>query len=189
MIIEAVIISLLILFFSGKKINESIEFKSFGLLFCVLGVGLSLINFIFTINDFGQITLFFVKNYYFSHLLALLLIIIGLLINYELPGLILIAAGFFANFLVIALNGKMPVDNSSLLSINNPEKYFIISQKLSLSHGIFDNPKLRILSDIIAIKPPYPFARVISVGDIIISIGIIIYIYNLKEQKWTYLTI
>lgn len=181
MIIEALIVSYILLIFSKKKVKKTIKFNKRGFYLCLVGVALSILNIVFTSFNFGAVTNFFIEKYYYSHVLSLLFICLGIFINYELPGFKLIGLGLFANLLVIFLNGKMPVDSASLISINKPQKYFIISQGLSLSHGIFENPKLRILSDIIALKPPYPNPRVISIGDIIISIGIIIYVYNLKE--------
>ena len=85
------------------------------------------------------------------------------------------------NALVIFLNKKMPVSEKFAHLVMDSKKYEILKNGDVLTHG-FINPKLRILSDIIPIPKPYIYPRLISVGDILISIGIFIFILSSKEN-------
>ncbi|WP_138159216.1 DUF5317 family protein [Peptoniphilus catoniae] len=181
MIIEALLLGLLIVKIRGNKLRDSVYFNRVSMFLAAFGILLSLFLIIFTRNDLGYFTYFFVKNYFYLHVLSLLIIALSLIINYKHLGLLIVGLGLLLNLIPIFLNGKMPVDKRALISINNPLKLEIIETNKSLSHGIFERPKAWILSDIIPLKKPYPMPKVISIGDIIISCGIIIYIYYLKE--------
>ena len=93
------------------------------------------------------------------------------------------ALGYIFNLLPISVNGKMPVSLNALIITSDIEKINLIKNGFSLSHKVFEDPKLFFLSDIIPIPKPYIYARVISIGDILISIGLFIGLFLLSRRK------
>lgn len=143
MILEALIIALVsMVFIRDKDFNNLINFKFKRVYLAIYGIVLMiLINFI-TGRDFGSLTEFYVKNFKVFHILSLLLISLSFFSNYENKGLLICGLGTFLNALPVMANGKMPVSASALMKIGNERIIKIIYMGGSLSHGVFDNPKL-----------------------------------------------
>ena len=106
----------------------------------------------------------------FAYTIALSLILIGMALNYRIPGMKIILLGFFLNFLTIAVNGGyMPVVPSARE----------ISGQSSLAPGeiwhnlvaIGPNTRLAFLGDQFPIPKGLPFPNVFSPGDILIALG------------------
>jgi len=96
------------------------------------------------------------------------LLFVFLWINRHLPGNILLALGFFLNFLVIMINGgAMPVNLEGL----DPSYITMLQNNELPTYKILDSSsKLSWLSDVFII--PWPKGKAFSIGDIVISIGI-----------------
>lgn len=176
MIIEIIVLSILgIKLFNGSYSNllkysyEDIKGKSFFIMGFLL---FSLTNMEFMFPYYIQLSI-----------LTFLFLIIGFLLNYKNFGFILIASGFILNLLPVLFNGKMPVDYNALIETGNQRKIYYITNGYSLSHGIFAEPKLRFLTDIIPLRSPYYNPKVISLGDIFINAGIIIAIIIISRRK------
>ncbi len=114
----------------------------------------------------------------------LLLLAAGFWFNRNRLGVCIIAVGYFLNFLVIMLNGgKMPV------SIEVIKKSGLIQSldDIDIKHNIFSNAdkiKLPFLADII--HPPYFLSYgmdIISVGDIVIALGLFVLTVELVIGK------
>lgn len=88
--------------------------------------------------------------------------------NRDLPGVKLLGAGFFLNFLVIALNGgAMPTTISGI----DPEYVELVqSGKIATYSIITESTRLPWLADVMV--QPWPKAKAFSLGDILISAGI-----------------
>jgi hypothetical protein len=94
------------------------------------------------------------------------------LINLRVPGIVLIMLGVLANFAVIAANGGMPVSADALRdSGQQPVLSEMRESEADKHHLLTDNDSLTFLGDIIGVPPP--IARAISIGDVIISLGLI----------------
>ncbi|SEM66456.1 hypothetical protein SAMN05192533_104276 [Mesobacillus persicus] len=135
-----------------------------------------------------QIGIYFLQNKYevignFSGYIFILVYILGLLflyINRNYPGFSIIFIGVFLNFLVMAINGgRMPVSIEAA-TVLDP------SYTEALKHGLYgkhmlltETTKLGFLGDIIPLSPPYPRTQVISIGDVIMNIGIFLFIQHL----------
>lgn len=91
---------------------------------------------------------------------------VWLLVNRTLPGLLLAAAGMALNVLVIAANGAMPVLESSAERAG-------IGQSLDdagIKHERLDEDTvLPWLGDAIPVRP---FKEVLSVGDVVLALGL-----------------
>lgn len=106
-------------------------------------------------------------------------------INHKLSGFKIIIFGLFLNILVMTLNGgRMPVSEwaavVSGLSDFLPELYSNVSSRHIL---LTDNTTFMFLADIIPLPPPYPFPRVLSLGDVFIFGGMIIFMVRGMSQS------
>ncbi|MBU5669156.1 DUF5317 domain-containing protein [Peptoniphilus sp. MSJ-1] len=184
MIIESALIAILILFFiKDKNLDnlKSFKYKNISLVF--MGIIL-----LFSINsltgkDFGKVTDFVVKYYKYFHILSIFLIGISLLSNYRNFGFVITGIGIFLNVIPIIFNGKMPVSLSALHKIGNERVIDILINNRSLSHGIFEKPKFYFLSDIIPINKIIGSSTIISIGDIFISLGLIIAVILIVKDR------
>jgi hypothetical protein len=103
------------------------------------------------------------------YLLSTVAVLVVVLLNLRIPGLALVAIGAFSNLAAILANGgRMPVDAEVLASLGKdldggPTNSVVVA-----------DPALRPLTDIIALPAWLPFANVISIGDVLIGLGIAI---------------
>ncbi|MFJ7727771.1 DUF5317 domain-containing protein [Neobacillus sp. NPDC097160] len=112
--------------------------------------------------------------------------VLGLLflyINRHNPGFILILLGVFLNFLVMVLNGgRMPVSMDAA-KILDPAYVEILKESLYAKHTMLTaSTHLGFLGDVIPISDPYPRTQIISIGDIVMNIGIFFFIQYLMVR-------
>jgi hypothetical protein len=104
--------------------------------------------------------------------LSFVLLVTFALINLRVPGMVFIMLGVLANFVVIAANGGMPVSADAL---RDSGQHAVLAQmresEADKHHLLTDDDSLTFLGDIIGVPPP--IARAISIGDVIISLGLI----------------
>ena len=87
--------------------------------------------------------------------------------NITVPGLAPVAVGTAANLAAILSNGgSMPASPDALALVGHG-----VNDGYSNSAVVAD-PALWLLTDIFAIPAPMPFANVLSIGDVLIAIGI-----------------
>ena len=113
--------------------------------------------------------------------------VIGLLflwLNRHHTGFIVIFIGVLLNFIVMAANGgRMPV---SLEAATILDPYFaqVIQEGVYAKHQLLtDASWFGFLGDIIPITKPYPRDQVISIGDVVMNIGIFLFIQKLMLTK------
>ncbi|NMO96359.1 DUF5317 domain-containing protein [Paenibacillus lemnae] len=119
-----------------------------------------------------------------SNYLFVAIYIVGmwfLWMNRQYKGFPIILIGVFLNFLVMAVNGgRMPV---SLQAASVLDPYYLDMLKNSTvvtKHYLMDaSTRLPFLGDIIPLSSPYPRTQAISLGDIIMNVGIFFYIVHL----------
>lgn len=121
---------------------------------------------------------------YFSILLiTYILLISSLWFSRQNEFLYLILIGFVLNFFVIAINGGMPVSFGAAKALGaniDIYKEFILSD---YKHVVLTEvTKFRFLADIIPL-PLGPFAAIYSVGDVFISIGIMLFMQKSLTYK------
>ncbi|QEK11332.1 hypothetical protein FQB35_02515 [Crassaminicella thermophila] len=115
----------------------------------------------------------------YVYAISLIFLLIVLVINIDKKGFWVLLIGVTLNLLVIFLNnGKIPISFESL----------DLAGKISLIEGIKSGEILRyipledaktwtkFLAKCIVIPKPYPLSKVISVGNIFISLGIVLFI-------------
>ncbi|MFA9430103.1 DUF5317 domain-containing protein [Egicoccus sp. AB-alg2] len=103
----------------------------------------------------------------YALLLASQLLVVGwVVLNRHLPGLVLVAAGLAMNAVVMAANGAMPVSPEAVAALGidgavvPPGKHMLLD----------DATRLPWLADII---PVPPIRSIISVGDIVLALGLL----------------
>jgi hypothetical protein len=98
-------------------------------------------------------------------------VIASVLMNLRITGMAVVALGAISNLLAIALNGGyMPADAGAMAALGKtaPTTYS--------NSAIVAEPVLKPLTDIFALPTWVPFTNVFSVGDVLISIGVVIVI-------------
>ncbi|WP_462410802.1 DUF5317 domain-containing protein [Neobacillus sp. Marseille-QA0830] len=106
--------------------------------------------------------------------------LIFLYINRHNRGFLFIFIGVFLNFLVMVLNGgRMPVSEHAA-AVLDPGYIEALKESLYAKHALLtSSTHLGFLGDVIPISDPYPRTQIISIGDIIMNIGIFFFIQYL----------
>jgi Family of unknown function (DUF5317) len=109
--------------------------------------------------------------------------LIFLFLNRKNPGFILISIGVFLNFIVMVLNGgRMPVSVEAS-AVLDPGYIQALKESLYAKHTMLTSTThLGFLGDVIPISDPYPRTQIISIGDIIMNIGIFFFIQYLMVK-------
>lgn len=131
---------------------------------------------------------FFDKYFVYILLFTYLIMIAGVILNIKKKFMKFILIGIMLNFIVIFANGgKMPVSFKGFTGYehyteNMPEKSFDIKHSL-----VTEDTKLVYLADVIVIPRPYPLARIISVGDIFLMIGVFLFFQEaMVRGRWSF---
>ncbi|MCI6610600.1 MAG: DUF5317 domain-containing protein [Ezakiella sp.] len=107
------------------------------------------------------------------HLLSFVFLYPYMIKNYKYKGMIILITGVSLNFIVMYLNGlKMPIDGYFYKQIVSDANFMATKMGRNLYHSLIDDNTLYYqLADIIPLLKPYPFPKIISIGDIFIAIG------------------
>jgi len=107
-----------------------------------------------------------------AHVLSSAVVLVAVLVNVRLPGLALLAAGAAMNLAAIIANGGvMPASDAALATLG------WTGEPSEFSNSAFvENPALPWLTDIFALPRWLPFANVFSIGDVLISLGVGVFI-------------
>lgn len=92
------------------------------------------------------------------------------------PGMPLIFLGLFANAVVIAANGAMPVDPDAMTAAGLGGARIVAGKHQLLT----DTTRLRWLADVV---PVAPLRTVISVGDILLAAGLLPLVHHLMTYR------
>lgn len=98
--------------------------------------------------------------------------IIGKHLGYRLAGI-----GVLLNSLSVILNGAMPVESSRLIEIGDDRALSLIAGGKTLTHVLADEgTKVRFLCDRFVFSSPMTSARVMSIGDGFLAVGIFVFV-------------
>jgi hypothetical protein len=182
MVFDGIIFSLLVGFFRKGNLIGFAQLKlKWGWVFPILLV--------------VQIVVFTFQNNYellanASNYIYIAVYVIGILflyLNRNNHGFILILIGVFLNFLVMVVNGgRMPVSPDAAVVVD-PMYLEATKNSLYAKHQILNqSTKLGFLADIIPLSSPYPRTQVISIGDVIMNIGVFLFIqYIMLKDKFS----
>lgn len=125
---------------------------------------------------------FFEQHFFFLHLFTYLLILIGIILNIKKRFMKFILIGMALNFIVIFANhGKMPV---SFKGYKGYDYYIEELPAFDIKHSLAsEETKFLYLADIISVPMPYKIIRIISIGDIFLSIGIYLFFQESMIKK------
>lgn len=186
MIVESLGISLIIGKLRGGKISRlsSLEIKYWYLFVVAFFIEFGLL---FAYD--GNISLFKEYAFYF-HLISYIILAIGFLLNIENPWLDIAFFGTLLNAMAIFLNGgKMPISLEAIKKAGILDfSQGLIENQVATHQVLSKDMTAWFLGDIIPLIPPYPLPKVISIGDIFISLGIFFLIQSamLKRDKLFY---
>jgi len=114
--------------------------------------------------------------------------VIGLLflaLNRKQAGFKTIFVGVFLNFIVMALNGgAMPVSLEAASTLGQYYVDVLQNNDVVFKHAkLMEDTRLPFLGDIIPIVAPYPREMVISIGDIVMNIGIFVFLQKVMTES------
>lgn len=166
MIIETLIVSMLVGWLRGGRLSGFGKLPFRGLNWFFAGVVLRFGTLALSRAGVGAATA--VGPWIFP--VSMLFVLIGALLNRRLPGVPLIVVGTVANLAAVAANGgSMPVSPAAFAPFSSQPDW----SEAHFTHQLA-GPGVRLpwLIDFIPIPPPYPLAQIISLGDIVICLGL-----------------
>ena len=94
-------------------------------------------------------------------------------LNFKKPFMKLFFIGTLLNFIAIISNDfKMPVLVSEVLSNTEAKKLYLQTGQDLIHSLLTEKTRFKIFCDIITLPPPYPFPKTISIGDILLLLGV-----------------
>lgn len=88
-------------------------------------------------------------------------------LNRRVPGLWVVGLGALCNLLAILANGGvMPASAAAMRAAG-----LVAEPGLFANSAVLEHPRLLFLGDVIAIPRSWPFANVLSIGDVLIALG------------------
>ena len=130
----------------------------------------------------------FENIFFYLHIFSYILMMACLLLNLKKNSMKIFLIGLILNFIVIFANGgKMPVSLNGIKGINDNIGIELPIGDFDIKHiGVTQDTKLVYLADIILIPEPYPLAKILSIGDIFIMIGLFVFLQEgmvIKEDN------
>jgi hypothetical protein len=84
----------------------------------------------------------------------------------------------------MANGGQMPVSGETMASIGLIDNMMDIRDGKIITHTLMNgHTALKYLGDIFALGKPYPRPKIFSIGDVIMALGIFIYIQQIMIKK------
>jgi len=184
LIIETVILSFILGKIRGGRIRNigNLYIKKWYIF--VISFLMEIISLLLITRFSGSLSRFLEDNFSYIHIFIYLLLILGLILNFREKGFKLVLFGSLLNFIPILLNnGRMPVSIKALKFSKLYNELTLLEEGRILTHVLIDkSTKLSILSDIIPIPKPYLFPKIISLGDILIAIGLFVLIQTYMKD-------
>jgi len=127
----------------------------------------------------------FNENILYIHCLSYLLLFAGIFFNRSILAFKIVFIGVFLNFIVIMANGgQMPVSGEAMTNIGLIDNMHAIRDGKIITHALINNHTVfKYLGDIFVLGKPYPRPKIFSIGDIIMALGIFIYIQEIMVKK------
>lgn len=171
MFIEAVIIGLFIGGFRGGRLNNIIDMNIRGWYIILLAIILQLSPLFL-----GNIE-FVVSTQKYLLFISTLLVLIVVLLNLDKKGFwILLVGGIFNIGVMMFNNLQMPVTMTSLQASGLTTMYESITDGSLINYVASDATSLigKMFTKFIIIPKPYPFPKILTIGDVIMTIGLFV---------------
>ena len=186
MVIEILGLSLLVGKLRGGKIRNLGKLNIKGWYMFIIGFIIEITSILIVATTYGKLAKFIIENFFIIHIFVYVLAIAGLMLNIKEKGIWLALIGTFLNLIPILINGgKMPVSVEGLTNSYLYTQLDLLKSDRILTH-VLANEYTRgyYLSDIIPISEPYPFPKVISIGDVLIGISIFLLIQSYMKRRY-----
>jgi len=110
-------------------------------------------------------------------IVSYIFLFIGVLLNISRWPVMVVFAGVLSNFIAVISNrGFMPVSGEGLVKAGY-DISAVLSPQLDMNHVLITSQtRFPFLTDIIAVPRPYPFPQMLSIGDILICLGLFFFI-------------
>lgn len=186
MVLETIFLSFLIGKLRGGKVRNLENLYIKGWYLFVLSFLLEIISLLIVSRIDGNLSKLIENNFFYIHIFIYLLLIIGLIMNFKETGFKITLFGAILNFLPLFLNkGKMPVSIKALKYSKLYTQLSLLDEGRIMTHTLADRgTRLVFLGDIIPISKPYPFPKIISIGDIFIGIGLFLLIQTYMKKRY-----
>ncbi|MGO1368449.1 DUF5317 domain-containing protein [Senegalia sp. (in: firmicutes)] len=164
----------------GKFIRlKNLEFKMLSPI--IIALIFQYLLLIFSDNDL-KIVGNYVEEIYLG---SFILLFIGILLNIKTPSLWLVLIGAISNFVVFFMNGmKIPVAADALnLAGMNSTINLIENGQYKLYEIIASGTDYSLLGKVIAIDQVLPISGVFSIGDVLITLGLFVFIESHMNDK------
>lgn len=113
-------------------------------------------------------------------LISYILLFLFSVLNRMIPGFYLVLAGIFMNILVMMVNkGRMPVELEAAKDLSPEDFPALVAGEYGKHIAMSDQTHLNFLGDIFYLHAPYPHPTIVSLGDIVFSMGMIYFIYKI----------
>lgn len=186
MVLETIFLSFLIGKLRGGKVRNLENLYIKGWYLFVLSFLLEIISLLIVSRIDGNLSKLIENNFFYIHIFIYLLLIIGLIMNFKETGFKITLFGAILNLLPLFLNkGKMPVSIKALKYSKLYTQLSLLDEGRLMTHTLADRgTRLVFLGDIIPISKPYPFPKIISIGDIFIGIGLFLLIQTYMKKRY-----
>lgn len=185
MIIETITLSLLLGKLRGGKIRNLESLYINGWYLFVGSFLIEIVTLLIISNNFRNLGNIIEENFFYINLFIYLFLIIGLWMNFHDKGLRITLFGSILNFVTLIMNnGRMPVSVKALKYSNLYNQISLLQEGRIITHSLANkDTKLIFLGDIIPIPKPYLFPKIISIGDILIALGLFILIQSYMKKN------
>lgn len=186
MVIETIILSLLLGKLMGGKIRNIGNLYINGWYLFVVSFSIEIISLLIVSKNNGEMSNIIENNFFYIHIFVYLLLIIGLMMNFHENGFRVSLGGAILNFLPLCVNnGRMPVSINALKLSKLYTQLSLLAEGRIMTHTLENKAtKLILLGDIIPIGKPYPFPKIISIGDILIALGLLILTISYMKKRY-----
>lgn len=178
MLFETLLLAMVIGYIRKGKLSnlEDLPFKGWPLIAAGILVFFFQIS-ILRLSD-GNIAHFVFTNLKWFHVTSNTAIIAGLLLSSREPGYLLSSFGMLLNMIAAFVNGgRMPVSPAALEKLGLFEQLSVLQAGGTSVHQLLDDTtNLYFISDLIPI--PIITPKAVSIGDLILSIGIFLIIHK-----------
>ncbi len=181
MFVEAVILGLIIGIFRNGSFDNLRNIRIRGITLIVLA---GIIQYMPVLV--GRFDMFANKLKWFTPI-SILLLLICLLINLDRKGILFIFIGTLMNFIVLIINNmKMPVLFKSLRISGLEHMIMPIKMGDTINYMSFSDAWFisGYFGKVIPIPDVYPLAHVMSLGDIFITLGIVIFVATAMKRHY-----
>ncbi|ULO07250.1 DUF5317 domain-containing protein [Paenibacillus sp. 19GGS1-52] len=176
MVYDGIILGLIIGFFRGGLKHGLVQFSNIRLKAGWIFPFLLVFQFFMYYIQERSSTIAAASGYIFTAVYAVGLIFLWL--NRHNKGFWMIMTGVFLNFLVMFVNGgRMPVSLEAASVLDPIYLQMLQSGDVVTKHFLLNSSTiLPFLGDIIPLSSPYPRTQAISIGDVVMNVGIFLYI-------------